>query len=151
MRGWIGYFGLARQLDDIATQDGWIRRRVRMCYWKQWRLPRAKVKSLVALGVGLDLAIKHAVSRKKYWRMSRTPALRYSMPDQWLGQQGLLSLKQLWYELASLRASRLVRTRMLGGVGAAVSNGGGYPIYLPFWCGHHGSGSIRSRGSIFRA
>ncbi|HAC91466.1 MAG TPA: hypothetical protein DCF63_12685, partial [Planctomycetaceae bacterium] len=113
MRGWIGYFGLARQLDDIATQDGWIRRRVRMCYWKQWRLPRAKVKSLVALGVGLDLAIKHAVSRKKYWRMSRTPALRYSMPDQWLGQQGLLSLKQLWYELASLRASRLVRTRML--------------------------------------
>ena len=27
--------------------------------------------------------------------------------------------------------NRLVRTRMLGGVGAAVSNGGGYPIYPP--------------------
>jgi RNA-directed DNA polymerase len=105
VRGWIGYFGLARQFDDIATMDGWIRRRVRMCYWKQWRLPRTKVKNLVALGVSLDMAIKHAVSRKKYWRMSRTPALRYAMSSQWLGQQGLLSLKQLWYELASLRGT----------------------------------------------
>ncbi|MEZ6102157.1 MAG: group II intron maturase-specific domain-containing protein [Pirellulaceae bacterium] len=105
LRGWIGYFGLARQFDDFADLDGWIRRRVRMCYWKQWRYPRTKVKKLVALGVTLDMAIKHAISRKKYWRMSRTPALRYAMTNKWLAQQGLLSLKQLWYELASLRGT----------------------------------------------
>ena len=74
VRGWVGYFGLARQFEDIANLDGWIRRRVRMCYWKQWRYPRTKVKKLVALGVRLDMAIKHAISRKKYWRMSRTTA-----------------------------------------------------------------------------
>lgn len=105
VRGWVGYFGLARQFEDIANLDGWIRRRIRMCYWKQWRCPRTKVKKLVALGVSLDMAIKHAVSRKKYWRMSRTPALRYAMTNKWLGQQGLLSLKQLWYERASLRGT----------------------------------------------
>lgn len=103
VRGWIGYFGLARQLDDIADLDGWIRRRVRMCYWKQWRHPRTKVRNLVRLGVNLDMAIKHAVTRKSYWRMSRTPAMRYAMPNKWLAQQGLLSLKQLWSELAPLR------------------------------------------------
>jgi len=37
LRGWIGYFGLARQFDDFVVLDGWIRRRVRMCYRKQWR------------------------------------------------------------------------------------------------------------------
>jgi RNA-directed DNA polymerase len=105
VRGWIGYFGLARQFDDFADLDGWIRRRVRMCYWKQWRLPRTKVKHLVALGVSLDMAIKHAVSRKKYWRMSRTPALRYAMANKWLEQQGLLSLTQLWFKRASLRGT----------------------------------------------
>ena len=105
VRGWVGYFGLARQFEDIANLDGWIRRRIRMCYWKQWRYPRTKVKKLVALGVSLDMAIKHAVSRRKYWRMSRTPALRYAMTNKWLGQQGLLSLKQLWYESASLHAA----------------------------------------------
>jgi RNA-directed DNA polymerase len=100
-RGWVGYFGLARQFEDIINLDGWIRRRVRMCYWKQWRHPRTKVKNLVARGVSLDMAIKHAISRKKYWRMSRTPALRYALTNKWLTQQGLLSLKQLWYESAS--------------------------------------------------
>jgi RNA-directed DNA polymerase len=88
IRGWVGYFGLARQFEEIADLDGWLRRRIRMCYWKQWRLPRTKVKHLVALGVSLGMAIKHAISRKKYWRMSRTPALRYAMPNQWLEQQG---------------------------------------------------------------
>ena len=105
VRGWIGYFGLARQFDDFADLDGWIRRRVRMGYWKQWRRPRTKVRNLVRLGVDLDFAIKHAISRKSYWRMSRTPAMRYAMPNKWLKQQGLLSLKQLWSELAPLRGT----------------------------------------------
>ena len=105
LRGWIGYFGLARQFDEFNELDGWIRRRVRMCYWKQWRYARTKVRNLVQLGVGLDMAIKHAVTRKRYWRMSKTPAMRYAMPNRWLEQQGLLSLKQLWCDLAPLRGT----------------------------------------------
>ncbi len=105
LRGWIGYFGLARQFDDFVDLDGWIRRRVRQCYWKQWRYPRTKIRKLRALGVSLDMAIKHALARKKYWRMSRTPALRYAMTNKWLEQQGLVSLKQLWCDLASLRGT----------------------------------------------
>ena len=105
LRGWIGYSGLARQFDEFVELDGWIRRRVRMCYWKQWRYPRTKVRHLVQLGVDLQMAIKHAISRKRYWRMSRTPAMRYAMPNKWLEQQGLLSLKQLWGQLAPLRGT----------------------------------------------
>ncbi len=105
LRGWIGYFGLARQFDEFVNLDGWIRRRMRMCYWKQWRRPRTKVRNLVRLGVNLDMAIKHAVSRKSYWRLSRTPATRYAMTNKWLTQQGLLSLKQLWCDLAPLRGT----------------------------------------------
>jgi RNA-directed DNA polymerase len=105
VRGWIGYFGLARQFDEFVNLDGWIRRRIRMCYWKQWRHPRTKVRNLVRLGVNLDMAIKHAVSRKSYWRLSHTPATRYAMPNKWLEQQGLLSLKQLWCDLAPLRGT----------------------------------------------
>ncbi len=103
LRGWIGYFGLARQLDEFSNLDGWIRRRIRMCYWKQWRYPRTKIRNLRKLGVTRDLAIKHGISRKKYWRMSRTPAMRYAMTNKWLREQGLFSLKQRWSELAPLR------------------------------------------------
>jgi hypothetical protein len=71
----------------------------------KWRHPRTKVRKLVKLGVRLDMAIKHAISRKKYWRMSCTPAMRYAMPNSWLEQQGLLSLKQRWVALAPLRGT----------------------------------------------
>jgi len=94
---------LAKQVEDFLNLDGWIRRRLRMCYWKQWRYCRTKVAKLRELGVNLDMAIKHAVSRKSYWRMSRTPTMRYAMPNIWLDEQGLLSLAQLWYERAPLR------------------------------------------------
>ncbi|NOY29252.1 MAG: maturase [Planctomycetes bacterium] len=85
--------------------DGWIRRRIRMCYWKQWRRPRTKVRNLVRLGVPLKMAILHAISRKSYWRLSRTPATRIAMPNKWLEELGLLSLKQLWCDLAPLRGT----------------------------------------------
>ena len=105
VRGWTGYFGLAQQFDLFDKLDGWIRRRIRMCYWKQWRRPRTKVKNLVRLGVPLKMAILHAISRKSYWRLSRTPATRIAMPNQWLTELGLLSLKQLWCDLAPLRGT----------------------------------------------
>jgi RNA-directed DNA polymerase len=105
VRGWIGYFGLAQQFDELVNLDGWIRRRIRMCYLKQWRRPRTKVRNLVRLGVNLEMAIKHAISRKSYWRLSRTPAMRYALPNKWLEQVGLLSLIQLWCDLAPLRGT----------------------------------------------
>jgi len=86
--------GYAWQFDEFVELDGWIRRRIRMCYWKQWRHPRTKVHNLVRLGVSLTFAIKHAISRKSYWRMSRTPAMRYAMPNTWLEQQLLPSSKR---------------------------------------------------------
>ena len=104
-RGWIGYFGLARQYDTFVELDGWIRRRIRMCYWKQWRYPRTKIRKLRQLGVNLDWAIKHGISRKGYWRLSRSPGVRTALSNKWLQQQGLLSLKQLWGALAPLRGT----------------------------------------------
>lgn len=105
MRGWMGYFGLARQVEDFLNLDMWIRRRIRMCHWKQWRHTRTKVRKLTELGVTLRLAILHAISRKSYWRMCNTPAMRYAMPNKWLQEQGLLSLADLWFQRAPLRGT----------------------------------------------
>jgi RNA-directed DNA polymerase len=103
VRGWTGYFGLAQQFDLFDKLDGWIRRRIRMCYWKQWRYPRTKIAYLRRLGVPFKLALMHGLSRKGYWRLSKTPAMRRAMSNKWLQEQGLLSLKQIWCDLAPLR------------------------------------------------
>ena len=50
MRGWMGYFGISQYYRPIPELDEWLRRRVRMCYWKQWRWPRTKIRHLLDLG-----------------------------------------------------------------------------------------------------
>ena len=74
LRGWMGYFGIFEYYRPIPELDEWLRRRVRMCYWKQWRLTRAKVGNLLKLGVGKRTAILTGVSIKSYWHLSRSRA-----------------------------------------------------------------------------
>ena len=103
VRGWTGYFGLASQLKLFDRLDQWIRRRIRMCYWKQWRRPKRRREMLIQLGVPHRQAIRHARSRKGPWHMAKTIASGVGMTNAWLGEQGLLSLKTLWASLAHLR------------------------------------------------
>jgi retron-type reverse transcriptase len=55
-------------------RDEWIRRRLRMCYWKQWRRCRKRVRERLKLGVSERQAVLTALSRKSYWHLSRTMA-----------------------------------------------------------------------------
>jgi len=99
IRGWINYFGIAEYYRPIPGIDEWIRRRVRMCYWKQWRYARTKVRNLLKLGTNKRHAILSALSRKSYWHMSRTLATQSGMTNQWLFDQGLVSIKKLWSKI----------------------------------------------------
>jgi RNA-directed DNA polymerase len=65
LRGWMGYFGISQYYRPIPELDEWLRRRVRMCYWKQWRRPRTKISHLLALGVGLRTAVLTGISGKR--------------------------------------------------------------------------------------
>ena len=89
-------------------------------------------RQLIRLGVPRRQAIRHARSRKSYWHMSKTIASGVGLTNAWLAEQGMVSMKTIWAKLAPLRRTasrlRLVRTRMLGGVGRIVSDGGPYPI-----------------------
>ena len=96
LRGWMGYFGISQYYRPIPELDEWLRRRVRMCYWKQWRLTRTKVRHLLALGTDLRNAIRTALSPKGYWHLARTLATQVGMTNEWLRGQGLLSIRELW-------------------------------------------------------
>jgi RNA-directed DNA polymerase len=99
LRGWMGYFGISEYYRPIPELDQWLRRRLRMCYWKQWRFCRTKVSNLLRLGTFLKSAIDVAISRKGPWRLSRTLATQSGMTNKWLEKQGLLSIKDLWVHI----------------------------------------------------
>ncbi len=60
---------------------------------------RTKVRELRKLGTSLHAAISAAISRKGPWRLSRTLATQTGMTNDWLKDQGLLSVKELWVHI----------------------------------------------------
>jgi RNA-directed DNA polymerase len=96
IRGWMGYFGISEAYHDIPEIDGWIRRRVRMCYWKQWRWCRTKIRELLKLGTELYTAIRAGLRRKGPWAMSRKLATHTGLTKKCLQDRGLVSVKELW-------------------------------------------------------
>ena len=99
VRGWVNYFGISEYYRPIPELDHWLRRRVRMCYWKRWRYCRTKVRNLRKLGTSLNAAISVGMSRKGPWRLSRTLATQCGITNQWLKEQGLISIKELWVNI----------------------------------------------------
>ena len=94
--GWMNYFGIAEYYSPIQDIDNWIRRRLRMCYWKAWRHVRTKVRKLKELGVPESFAKMTGSSSKSYWKLSKTYATNAGMSNEWLEKQGLVNVKSLW-------------------------------------------------------
>jgi hypothetical protein len=61
--------------------------------------------------------------------MAKTIASGVGMTNAWLAEQGVLSLKTLWAELAHLRGTARCGPACRGGVGRVVRNDHPYPIY----------------------
>ena len=99
LRGWMIYYGLSQYYRVIPEIDHWLRRRVRMCYWKHWRYARTKVSNLLKLGTSKAHAILTAIRRRGPWHLSRILAAQTGMTNQWLKEQGLLSVKELWVNI----------------------------------------------------
>ena len=93
--GWMNYFALVI-FDPVERLDYWIRRRIRMCYLKQWRKPRTRIRNLIKLGVSQRQAISIGLSSKGYYRLAKTKAVQLGLTNEWLKAQGLVSLKEQW-------------------------------------------------------
>lgn len=99
LRGWINYFGIASGYQRCVELDHWIRRRVRMAYWRQWRRPRTKVRNLMKLGVHVKAAVACGITSKGPWRSSRTPGIQQALSNAYLKSQGLYALRDGWIKL----------------------------------------------------
>jgi RNA-directed DNA polymerase len=85
LRGWHGYFAYCETPSVLRDLDSWVRRRLRSVVWKQWKRGRVRFRELRARGVSKDLAAQTAGSCHGPWRLSKSPALSYALPNvYWL-------------------------------------------------------------------
>lgn len=89
IRGWCGYFALARTSSVFGDLDSWLRRRLRQVRWKEWKRWTARRRNLVALGIPEAKARQWASSRKGCWPLSRSPVLTRALPNSYWMDLGL--------------------------------------------------------------
>ena len=70
MRGWLGYYGIADMKKDMERWNEWLRRRIRMYIWKQWKLPGTSAENLKKLGMPDWQAYRNGNTRKGYWAVA---------------------------------------------------------------------------------
>ena len=92
MRGWLNYYGIADMKNNIASLNGWLYRRIRMCIWKQWKLPRTRKRKLLGLGLPEWVAREGAYSRKAYWRMANNGVVNRALTKERLIHWGFYDL-----------------------------------------------------------
>jgi RNA-directed DNA polymerase len=99
VRGWLNYFGISNTYSVVLELSEWLRRRVRLYYWKQWKQPRTRRRNLIALGIYPERVKLASRSRKGYWRMSGNSIVQQALSNRWLEGQGVPDMRTLWTEL----------------------------------------------------
>lgn len=98
--GWLGYFGIASMKTTMQEWDKWLRRRLRMYIWKQWKVPKARIRNLMKLGVPEYKAHRWGYV-KGYWRVAGSPVLTSSITNKRLAQAGYYSISSRYESLHS--------------------------------------------------
>jgi len=88
--GWINYFKIADIKSLLVRLDEWLRRRIRMVVWKQWKKIKTKFSNLQKLGIDKAKAWEWANTRKGYWRIANSPILHRSLTTEKLRKAGYL-------------------------------------------------------------
>jgi RNA-directed DNA polymerase len=94
-QGWGNYFKLSEAKSVFDDLDSWVRSRIRLCYWKQWKRVRTRVEQLRRLGVKPNKAYWWANTRNGYWRTVHSPILTTALNNAFLKKEGLLCLKDI--------------------------------------------------------
>ena len=97
--GWINYYGIAKCKGIAVQLDKWIKLRLRMCIWKQWKKVKTRYKNLKKLGLNHYQAIKFANTRKGYWRVANSAILTTTLTNQFFNDLGLKSLTRQYIKI----------------------------------------------------
>jgi group II intron reverse transcriptase/maturase len=74
-QGWVGYFKIAAANKMMGYLDKYVRTRLRIGIWKEWKHPRRRIINLCKLGATKAHARMWGNSSKGYCRLATSPVL----------------------------------------------------------------------------
>ncbi len=101
MVGWVNYFKLADMRQLLTSTDEWMRRRIRMVFWKKWKRTRTKYRNLRKLGLNHKDAYMTANNRKGYWATVNTRTVKTALSSQRLERAGFQTFLSYYKSVAA--------------------------------------------------
>ena len=92
LRGWGNYYRLSEVEAVFSDLDRWIRRRLRLQLWRQWKQPQTRVKELQKRGLDAVRARTAAYNGRGPWWNAGSRYMGQAVPNRTLSQMGLVSL-----------------------------------------------------------
>jgi uncharacterized protein (DUF2164 family) len=93
--GWGHYFKLSEAKSVFEDLDKWVRSRVRLCYWQQWKRVRTRIAEMKKRGIPPYQAYQWGNTRKGQWRSVHSPVLTRALSNNYLKQEGFTSLMDI--------------------------------------------------------
>jgi RNA-directed DNA polymerase len=89
--GWVNYFRIASMKKAMTEIDKKLRSRTRVIIWKQWKVSKKQIKSLVQLGIPEEEAKGLTFCRKGYRYIGLSKVVQRAISNKRLKQRGLPS------------------------------------------------------------
>ena len=99
IRGWVNYFRICDMKGILEKIDRWLRVRLRMCIWKQWKTPQRREWGLRKLGMNPFWAHVNANSRKGIMAIASSGIMSRTVTNDTLRLKGFVFLSD-HYKLA---------------------------------------------------
>ena len=99
--GWMNYFSLARVRNVFERLDEWIRRRLRVILWRQWKRTFTRAKRLMSRGLPEEQAWKSACNGRGPWWNAGAVHMNLAYPKAFFDRLGLVSLLDRHLRLAA--------------------------------------------------
>ncbi|HUD21625.1 MAG TPA: group II intron reverse transcriptase/maturase [Acidobacteriaceae bacterium] len=92
LRGWVAYFRLTEVKGVLEELDGWIRRKLRVLMWRQWKRGYTRAKNLMRAGLGEARSWQSATNGHGPWWNGGASHMNLAYPKSWFDRMGLVSL-----------------------------------------------------------
>lgn len=102
LRGWINYFRLAEVKIFAEDIDGWVRRRLRLILWKQWKRPWTRRKRLIEAGLSEERAVMSAFNRRGSWWNSGASHMNDAFRKKFFDRLGLVAMLDELYKFRTV-------------------------------------------------
>jgi group II intron reverse transcriptase/maturase len=88
IKGWVNYFAITQDNDTMKLLDGFVRARLRMCKWKEWKSAKTRIRNLLRLGVQPNDAYRWGYSRAGYCRIAHSKVLQVVLTNEYFRGKG---------------------------------------------------------------